>query len=104
MPSRFSDQLQHLARHPEIGVLGTQMEVMDEQGDFLERYELPVSHAMIAWQLFFGRSIAHPTVMMRRAWIEKVGGYDVSLPYIEDFELWTRLVEITRIENLSTAP
>lgn len=104
MPSRFNDQLQHLARHPDIGVLGTQMEVMNERGDFLERYELPVSHAMIAWQLFFGRSIAHPTVMMRRTWIEKIGGYDASFPYIEDFELWTRLVEITRIENLSSAP
>ncbi|MBM4299948.1 MAG: glycosyltransferase [Deltaproteobacteria bacterium] len=104
MPSRFNDQLQHLARHPEIGVLGTQMEVMDERGEFLERYELPVSHAMIAWQLFFGRSLAHPTVMMRRTWIEKAGGYDVSFPYIEDFELWTRLVALTRIENLSSAP
>ena len=77
--------------------------VINEWGDIIGKYELPVSHAMIAWQLFFGRSLAHPTVMMRRSVMEKAGGYDVSLPHIEDFELWTRLVEMTRIANLSSA-
>jgi glycosyltransferase involved in cell wall biosynthesis len=101
MPSRFMEQLDYLERHPDIGVLGTQMDVVDERGDFLYKYELPISHPMIAWQLFFGRSLAHPTVMMRRSLIERVGGYNPSFPYSEDFELWTRLVEITRIENLS---
>jgi glycosyltransferase involved in cell wall biosynthesis len=103
MPTRFSNQLAYLEQHPDVGVLGAQMAVINEWGNITGKYELPVSHAMIAWQLFFGRSLAHPTVMMRRAVMEKAGGYDVSLPHIEDFELWTRLVEITRMANLGTA-
>ena len=35
MPSRFMTQLHYLERHPDIGVLGTQMDVVDERGDFL---------------------------------------------------------------------
>jgi glycosyltransferase involved in cell wall biosynthesis len=102
-PTRLSQQVEYLDRHPDVGVLGAQMEVINEWGEVTGEYAVPVSHAMIAWQLFFGRSLAHPTVMMRRALIEKVEGYDVSFPHIEDFELWTRLAAVTRMANLETA-
>jgi glycosyltransferase involved in cell wall biosynthesis len=103
LPSRFKEQLNYLDQQPDIGVLGAQMDLINEAGDMVGKYEVPISPSMIAWQLFFGRSLAHPTVMMRRALIEKAGGYDPAFPYIEDFELWTRLVEITRIENMSSS-
>jgi glycosyltransferase involved in cell wall biosynthesis len=101
LPSRLEVQLTYLEQQPEIGVLGIQMDIINELGDLVGKYEVPCSSAMIAWQLFFGRSLAHPTVMLRRALIETAGAYDPAFPYIEDFELWTRLIAITRIENLN---
>jgi glycosyltransferase involved in cell wall biosynthesis len=77
LPSRFEVQLTYLEQHPEIGVLGTQMDIINELGDLVGKYEVPCSSAMIAWP------------------------YDPAFPYIEDFELWTRLMAITRIENLN---
>ena len=103
LPSRFKEQLNYLDQQPDIGVLGAQMDLINEAGDIIGKYEVPISPSMIAWQLFFARSLAHPTVMMRRALIEKAGGYDPAFPHIEDFELWTRLVEITRLENMSSS-
>lgn len=101
LPTRLATQLDYLERHPEIGVLGTQMEVINTAGAFLYNYEVPRSHSLIVWSLFFGRSLAHPTVMLRRQVLEEVGGYDPAFTHVEDFELWTRLIEKTRFTNLS---
>ena len=100
LPTRLAQQLDYLDRHPDIGVLGTQMEVINAAGTFVYNYELPVSHSLIAWSLFFGRSVAHPTVMLRRQVLEDAGGYDPVFTHVEDFELWTRLLEKTKFANL----
>jgi hypothetical protein len=41
--------------------------------------------------------------MMRSALPEEFGGYDVGFEHAEDYELWTRLVEVTRFANLPLA-
>ncbi len=101
LPSRFAKQVDFLEQHPEVGILGTQMEVINEADRTIDIYEVPCSHSMIAWTLLFGRSFAHPSVMIRRSVIRKAGGYDPSFLHTEDYELWTRLVEFTRFANLS---
>lgn len=100
-PNRFAEQVSYLERHPEIGVLGSYMAVIDEAGKLQYTYELPQSSGMIMWNFFFGRSIAHPTVMYRKRVIEETGPYDPTFKYTEDLELWTRLVGTTGFANLN---
>lgn len=97
---RLETQLKYLEQNPHVGVLGSQMDMIDTSGRVTGRYELPLSNSLIAWRLFFGRSMAHPTVMMRKAIIENAGGYDPSLECAQDVELWARLVLGTQLENL----
>lgn len=33
------------------------------------------------------------TCLVKRPWLERVGGYDESLPALEDYDLWIRLVQ-----------
>ena len=99
-PTRFEKQIEYLEAHPDIGVLGTQMQQIDETGRSLAPFQPPLSHGMIAWKTLFECSIAHATVMMRRALLAEVGGYDPSFTHMEDAELWSRLIHVTRFANL----
>jgi hypothetical protein len=57
-----------------------------------------IRHALIRRNVF-----VHSTVMMRRALVERVGGYDETLPVAQDYDLWLRMARITRLGNLPDA-
>lgn len=94
-PDRIARQVEYLAAHPEIGVLGTRT-----------RFETTVEKSsgmawFVNWQnniltphehyvkRFVDAPLAHPTVMFRRELVEHCGGYDTG-PLPEDHELWLR--------------
>jgi glycosyltransferase involved in cell wall biosynthesis len=103
LPTRFEHQVAFLDAHPEVGVLGTRLDIIDERGRVLRRSGQPRDHAWVARRLLCWPPVAHPSVMMRRALLEEFGGYDVGFEHAEDYELWTRLVEVTRFANLPLA-
>ena len=108
-PSRFEKQVAYLQEHPEVGILGSQICPIDEDGAPITRghYHKPESHADIAWSLFFGCPLWHPTVMLRKSVIDELGWY--SSPTIagreeystEDYDLWCRAIAHTQIHNLA---
>ena len=100
LPDRLARQVDYLEINPEIGVLGTQMRIIDQLGATIGQYALPVSHNQIAWALMFESSFAHPTVMMQKRLLERAGGYNPLFYTTEDHELWTRLLWDTRFANL----
>lgn len=102
MPDRLARQVAHMEAHPEVGVLGGGLEIMDESCRTLAFRSYPPSHEVIERKLQTTTPIAHPTVMMRKALIELHGGYDPSFRFAEDLDLWLRLVNRgVRFANLS---
>lgn len=99
-PERFQKQMDYLAAHPEVGVLGTGVAVVDEQGKQLSTLREPLFHHLIVWKMFFECPIIHPTVMMNRSLVAAIGGYNPAFRHIEDTELWGRLVHRTHFANL----
>lgn len=103
-PERLERQLRFLGEHPDVGVLGTHLERMDAGGRPTGAIRGPGSHAAIAWSLALGGNpLAHPSVMARRALLERAGGYDERWRVAQDHELWTRLLPRTRFANLPEA-
>ena len=47
----------------------------------------------------FGPPISHPSAMVRAQVIRQIGGYD-SRVICEDYDLWIRALEVTKIENM----
>ena len=45
--------------------------------------------------------MAHPSVMMRRDVVEAVGGYRPAYVRAEDYDLWCRVAEVSRLANLA---
>ncbi len=101
LPDRFEKQVGFLDTHPEVGVLGTAMRQIDSSGRTLSVLVVPERHPEILWRMFFGLAVVHASVMMRREVVLKVGGYNNNYQHIEDTELWSRLIHMTRFTNLS---
>jgi glycosyltransferase involved in cell wall biosynthesis len=91
-PERLQRQVAFMDAHPEVGVLGGGLELMDESCRTLAFRSYPSDHASIERKLQTTTAIAHPTVMMRKALIEQHGGYDPSFRFAEDLDLWLRLI------------
>jgi GT2 family glycosyltransferase len=100
LSTRLQQQVDYMEMHPDVIVLGSQMQVVDHQKNSLFLFEVPQEHSLIIWNLFFGRTFAHPSVMMRRDALKKVGGYDATIPVAQDVDLWARLVGQGRFANL----
>ena len=95
---RFEKQLIIFKKNPEIGVCGTWFTLFRENHED-KIIEHPEYNDSIKIGLLTSCFIGHPTVMMRKKAIENYR-YDVNYQAAEDFELWTRLIRITKFYNI----
>lgn len=100
LPDRLRKQTNYLDAHPRIGVIGGNIQVVDQDLKFRFESKLPLEHALIAWGLFFSPSIPGTLAMARRDLLMAVGGYRSGHWTVEDTELWSRLIAETRFTNL----
>lgn len=101
LPTRFERQVAFLNEHADHAVVGTNTHELDEQGTIFECTDLhPLDHPSIARAMEHRSPICHPSVMMRRDAILAVGGYRLPYVHCEDYDLWLRLLERTRLANL----
>ena len=101
-PRRLERQISYLEANPELILLGTNVGLIDAQGRQLaHRLRMPTSHEDID-ALLIGRrlSMIHPTVVIKREAIKKVGGYRPEFPVSEDHDIFLRLAEVGRMANL----
>ena len=95
-PDRLGRQFAALEAHPEVAVVGCLVEGFPSQDVrqgfqmYIEWLNGLVTPQAIAREIFVECPMAHPSVVMRRSWLERVGGYqDRGWP--EDYDLWLRL-------------
>lgn len=100
LPERLAEQVAYMDAHPDIDVLGTNVFFFDDSGrEILGRQ--PEHHEDIALSLFFGFTMMHPTIMLRRAALVASGfNYDPHFRYSQDFDLWSRMISDHRFANL----
>ena len=100
LPERFRRQTEYLDSHAEIGVAGTWIQDIGADGTLGPVWPLPGSPASIRWFLMFGNCIAHPSVMMRRELVERLGYYRPEAIHVEDYDLWMRVASVTGLANI----
>lgn len=98
LPNRFIKQLKHLKNNPEIGLLGSWVDIINDGGEVIKVWETIASNGYLGWNLFFGTSFAHSSVMMRKDIVEQVGYYQA--PEAEDYDLWSRINRVSKVENI----
>jgi Glycosyl transferase family 2 len=102
LPSRFEKQMAFLAAHPDHQVLGTWTEDIDEDGlpFSVNGKDHPTSHAEFLASVKERSGLCHPSVIMNRELALSVGGYHAAFKHCEDYDLWMRLADKTRICSL----
>ncbi len=101
-PDRFSKQMAFLASHPDHGVLGTWTEDMDENGNsfHLTGSDHPTTNEEFQRVVGERSALCHPSVIMSRELALDVGGYHAAYRHCEDYDLWLRLANRTKICSL----
>lgn len=100
-PTRLAMQVAFLQQHPQCLVVGSNCDVIDEDGDPIGGVKFPRRHEAIRKSLLSGiNALAHPTVMMRKDPVIAAGGYRADSFPCEDLDLWVRLSEAGELANL----
>jgi len=96
---RLASQLSYLDAHPEVVILGTQIEFLI--GNISQRaLSIPVDHDAIEARLLKGRAgLCHPSTMFRTAASIACGGYPTGV-FGEDIDFCLRMCEQGRAANL----
>lgn len=97
--NRFSEQVRHMEEHLNVGVLGSWINVVDENGQLRYLRQFPRTHEEVVRLLPKENPISHPSVMIRAAVLQGGATYRRDFPRTEDYDLWIRLSAKTRIEN-----
>jgi hypothetical protein len=101
-PGRFSAQVGRLENEQELVLLGTAFDYVDSLGRILKPKLLRTNDTAIRESLFLdGNQFCHPSVMIRRDALLKVGSYRALVGRLaQDYDLWLRLAEVGRLANL----
>lgn len=100
LPERLEKQVRFLDANPDVGVVGTAVQVIDENDRVLDLIRFPGKGGVMRWLLFFLNPLVHPSVMMRKDALVEVGGYNPGMICSQDYELWWRVVGSARLANL----
>jgi glycosyltransferase involved in cell wall biosynthesis len=100
LPGRFAAQLAFLETHPHHAVVGTHVDVVDEDELLIYVFAPPTDHEDLVRELHYRNPMSHPSVMMRVSALRSCGAYRETYPGGEDYELWLRLARGWRLANL----
>jgi glycosyltransferase involved in cell wall biosynthesis len=99
MPTRLERQLDFLRRHPEVGLVGTQVAPLG-RCRVGHGASLPVDHPTILAHLLEGRhALCHSSIMCRTGTLKEIGGYAEHLR-ADDWDMFLRLSEKAQLANL----
>jgi glycosyltransferase involved in cell wall biosynthesis len=104
LPQRLERQFLFMESHPEVGILGSAIRLIDERGRKIGSGRYPLDDLAIRWRVFFEAPFAHPAVMLRRNVLaENSLFYDTEFLAAQDYELWPRLLGYAKGANLKEA-
>ena len=99
-PERLALQVAFLDANPEVVLVGTAFEVIDRDGAFLSVQKTLTRDQDIRRRAFYANPFAHGSVMMRRQSLLAIGGYRDEFPFVEDYDLWVRIMSRHQVANL----
>jgi glycosyltransferase involved in cell wall biosynthesis len=94
LPERFERQAAFLDKNPEIDIIGSAVQMVDERGRNIGVLSAPLDDLAIRWTSFFSASFFHPTIMLRHSiLLEHNIQYRASREEAQDYEFFAHLLE-----------
>lgn len=92
VPNRFELQLKEIEKNPELAVMGGQVDEFEGSiNNIIGKRTVPCSQADIYKFVKWRNPFNHPTVLINKTVLEKVGGYE-NKGKLEDYFLWAKIL------------
>ena len=100
-PCRLEKQVQFLSNWPDIALLGSWAEMIDENGKILQQIKPKTGHDDLIRVLERSNPFVHSSIMMRTEVARRHGGYRAAFEAAEDYDLWLRICRTNQVANLA---
>lgn len=102
LPERFARQVAFLDENPDFGVVGAWATSIDEAGRNCDNggRDQPTTWEGFCDALWGKPLMCHPAATLRTDVLRRVGGYRALYRHCEDYDLWLRLAEVTKLCSL----
>lgn len=100
MVDRFKIQINFLEKNIEFVLVGSNVELIDQNDKKIGLKMYPESDFALRRSFFIRNQILHPTVMMIKKVVKRVGGYNTYVNGAEDYDLFFRLMEVGKVYNI----
>ena len=102
-PERLEKQFYFMEKNPELGLCGTQGNWLSNfEQPIFESWKYPTNNDELELELLFSASFGHSSVLLRSDILKNNKlKYDISLQSTEDWDLWIKLAQVSKLANLS---
>lgn len=103
-PGKLAVQLDFMAAHPEVGLVGTAYQDIDADGAVISGVRSGgLQDAAVLRGLFVrGNLFFHSSVLFRRRTADAAWAYDERFTCAQDYELWSRIMTVSQAVILDT--
>ena len=99
-PQRLAAQVEFMDAHPEVGIVGAQLNIIDENGTILKPRPYPLQDAQIRKLIFTTGPFAQPVTMIRKEVYDKIGKYNKQYEPSDDLDFAVRAGQFFKFANL----
>ncbi len=93
-PDRIAKQVLFLNENPDIGVVGTYINLMNGNGDLQGYRVYPTGKGNLLKSMPYFNPVAQPSAMIRKEPFQQIGGYTYQKYVVcSDYDLWCRLAK-----------
>lgn len=96
-PDRLMRQVRFLEQHPDVALVGSWAQYIDEHGNEFNVFEPPATQEELQDCLGWVNPIVHSSTMYRRQLAQEVGGYSADIIWAQDFGLILALAQRKKI-------
>jgi glycosyltransferase involved in cell wall biosynthesis len=98
MPERLEKQVEFMERKPEIGVLGSWVEIIGKEEPMIIQHKTNFNDIRV--ELLFHNYLCHPSVIINNLLIKKHNLKYPNFLHAEDYGLWIQVAKYGKIEIL----
>lgn len=100
LPERLARQSAFLDAHPDVGLVGADVEIVNETTGRRSAWHCPESDAGLRRAMARSMPFCHSAVMLRRDLWNEIGGYSERLPCALDYDLCARAMRVSQSASI----
>lgn len=98
LPERLMCQFDFMEKHPCLGACGSWSESF---GDEIAILKYDSEYNKIRFKMLYQLPVLHPSVIIRKEVLQRFGlEYDINYIQCEDYDLFVRIAEVSKISNI----